>query len=124
MPSPALDPVPAPTAPALRRSTLLALCACVLVAQSMVAAINLLIPQLSSSSLHPSSSELLWTVDAYVIVFASSSSRRARSVTATVTRALCSPAWACSPRVPPPAPSPRTRRCSSPGGASPGPGPR
>ncbi|MFD9910770.1 MFS transporter [Streptomyces sp. NPDC059063] len=46
------------------------LCACVLVAQSMVAAINLLIPQLSSSSLHPSASELLWTVDAYVIVFA------------------------------------------------------
>lgn len=56
---------------ALKRSTLLALCACVLVAQSMVAAINLLIPQLSSSSLHPSSTEILWTVDAYVIVFAS-----------------------------------------------------
>ncbi|MFI1763743.1 MFS transporter [Streptomyces sp. NPDC020800] len=55
---------------ALKRSTLLALCACVLVAQSMVAAINLLIPQLSSSSLHPSHSEILWTVDAYVIVFA------------------------------------------------------
>ncbi|MFF8642258.1 MFS transporter [Streptomyces sp. NPDC015345] len=60
---------PAPR-PALPRSALLALCACVLVAQSMVAAINLLVPQLSSSSLHPSSSELLWTVDAYVIVFA------------------------------------------------------
>ncbi|MFH8659840.1 MFS transporter [Streptomyces afghaniensis] len=55
---------------ALKRRTLLALCACVLVAQSMVAAINLLIPQLSSSSLRPSSSEILWTVDAYVIVFA------------------------------------------------------
>lgn len=55
---------------ALKRSTLLALCACVLVAQSMVAAINLLIPQLSSSSLHPSHTEVLWTVDAYVIVFA------------------------------------------------------
>lgn len=55
---------------ALKRRTLLALCACVLVAQSMVAAINLLIPQLSSSSLNPSSSEILWTVDAYVIVFA------------------------------------------------------
>ncbi|MEV0320155.1 MFS transporter [Streptomyces sp. NPDC050658] len=41
-----------------------------LVAQSMVAAINLLIPQLSSSSVHPSATELLWTVDAYVIVFA------------------------------------------------------
>ncbi|MFE7855151.1 MFS transporter [Streptomyces sp. NPDC057403] len=56
---------------ALKRSTLLALCACVLVAQSMVAAVNLLIPQLSSSSLHPSHTEILWTVDAYVIVFAS-----------------------------------------------------
>ncbi|MEU6145419.1 MFS transporter [Streptomyces sp. NPDC047081] len=56
---------------ALKRSTLLALCACVLVAQSMVAAINLLIPQLSSSSLHPSHTAVLWTVDAYVIVFAS-----------------------------------------------------
>ncbi|GGL75714.1 MFS transporter [Streptomyces fumigatiscleroticus] len=55
---------------ALKRSTVLALCACVLVAQSMVAAINLLIPQLASSSLHPSHSEILWTVDAYVIVFA------------------------------------------------------
>ncbi|MEU6279022.1 MFS transporter [Streptomyces sp. NPDC047028] len=55
---------------ALKRSTLLALCACVMVAQGMVAAINLLIPELSSSSLHPSHSEILWTVDAYVIVFA------------------------------------------------------
>ena len=55
---------------ALKRSTLLAMCACVLIAQSMVAAVNLLIPQLSSSSLHPSHTEILWTVDAYVIVFA------------------------------------------------------
>ncbi|OQR62336.1 MFS transporter [Streptomyces maremycinicus] len=54
----------------LKRSTLLALCACVLVAQSMVAAINLLIPQLASSSLRPSHAEVLWTVDAYVIAFA------------------------------------------------------
>ncbi|MEU1010373.1 MFS transporter [Streptomyces sp. NPDC005890] len=55
---------------ALKRPTLLTLCACVLVAQSMVAAINLLIPQLGSSALHPSHTEILWTVDAYVIVFA------------------------------------------------------
>ncbi|MDT7840745.1 MFS transporter [Streptomyces justiciae] len=55
---------------ALKRSTLLAVCACVLVAQSMVAAVNLLIPQLSSSALHPSHTEILWTVDAYVIAFA------------------------------------------------------
>ncbi|GGR71501.1 MFS transporter [Streptomyces aureoverticillatus] len=81
MPSPAQSPVPAPpTAPdpsapsepptVLKRSTLVVLCACVMVAQSMVAAINLLIPQLGSSGLHPSASEILWTVDAYVIVFA------------------------------------------------------
>src|SRR5690348_16516449 len=56
--------------PALRRSTLFAMCACVLVAQSMVAAINLMIPQLAASALHPSPGALLWTVDAYVIVFA------------------------------------------------------
>ncbi|WP_037654055.1 MFS transporter [Streptomyces achromogenes] len=55
---------------ALTRPVLLTLCACVLVAQSMVAAINLLIPQLSSSGLHPSHTQILWTVDAYVIVFA------------------------------------------------------
>ncbi len=71
--SPARTPTrpPAQDAPPhLRRSTLLALCACVLVAQGMVAAINLLVPQLTSSSLHLSSSGLLWTVDAYVLVFA------------------------------------------------------
>ncbi|MEV1024503.1 MFS transporter [Streptomyces sp. NPDC050264] len=56
--------------PRLGRLTLLTVCACVLVAQSMVAAINLLIPQLSSSSLHPSSTQVMWTVDAYVIAFA------------------------------------------------------
>ncbi|NEA50955.1 MFS transporter, partial [Streptomyces sp. SID10815] len=57
-------------ASAPKRSTLLALCACVLVAQSMVAAINLLIPQLAASSLHLSRGDILWTVDAYVIAFA------------------------------------------------------
>ncbi|MYS47874.1 MFS transporter, partial [Streptomyces sp. SID5998] len=54
----------------MKRATLLTLCACVLVAQSMVAAINLLIPQLGSSSLHLTHSDILWTVDAYVIAFA------------------------------------------------------
>ncbi|MER5733415.1 MFS transporter [Streptomyces sp. NPDC002138] len=49
---------------------MLVLCACVLVAQGMVAAVNLLIPQLATSSLHPAPGELLWAVDAYVIVFA------------------------------------------------------
>ncbi|MVO83611.1 MFS transporter [Streptomyces sp. p1417] len=60
---------PRPPGP-LKRSALLVLCACVLVAQGMVAAINLLLPQLSASGLDLSASELLWTVDAYVIVFA------------------------------------------------------
>ncbi|MCB5166738.1 MFS transporter [Streptomyces bambusae] len=46
------------------------LCACVLVAQGMVAAVNLLIPQLAASALEPTSTQLLWAVDAYVIVFA------------------------------------------------------
>ncbi|MEV6211347.1 MFS transporter [Kitasatospora sp. NPDC051914] len=62
--------MPENTRTALRRSTLLTMCASVLVAQSMVAAINLMIPQLAASALHPSPSALLWTVDAYVIVFA------------------------------------------------------
>ncbi|GAA2836563.1 MFS transporter [Kitasatospora paracochleata] len=54
----------------LGRWALLAICACVLVAQSVVAAVNLMIPQLAASALHPSPSQLLWTVDAYVIAFA------------------------------------------------------
>ncbi|MFF4427805.1 MFS transporter [Streptomyces sp. NPDC001513] len=61
---------PAVPAPTLTRPALLVLCACVLVAQGMVAAVNLLIPQLAASELHPDPGELLWSVDAYVIVFA------------------------------------------------------
>ncbi|MFE4258569.1 MFS transporter [Streptomyces sp. NPDC056883] len=65
------EPAPAPApAPKLTRTALLVLCACVLVAQGMVAAVNLLIPQLAASTLHPTSGQLLWAVDAYVIVFA------------------------------------------------------
>ncbi|MCX5379919.1 MFS transporter [Streptomyces sp. NBC_00091] len=63
------DDAPAP-APGLSRPALLVLCACVLVAQGMVAAVNLLIPQLAASTLRPSPGQLLWAVDAYVIVFA------------------------------------------------------
>ncbi|MDF2259185.1 MFS transporter [Streptantibioticus ferralitis] len=59
---------PLPTAKP--RAVVLAMCACVLVTQSLVAAINLAIPKLSASGLHPSSAQLLWIVDAYVIVFA------------------------------------------------------
>ena len=56
--------------PARQRAVLILMCVCVLTLQSLVAAINLAIAQLSASSLHPSSSQMLWIVDAYVIVFA------------------------------------------------------
>jgi MFS family permease len=45
------------------------LCACVLMVVAMVAAINLAIPKLSSSDLHPSASQVVWIVDAYVLTF-------------------------------------------------------
>jgi EmrB/QacA subfamily drug resistance transporter len=43
--------------------------ACVVVVVAMVAAINLALPELAASDLHPSSTGLLWIVDAYIIVF-------------------------------------------------------
>ncbi|GHG58023.1 hypothetical protein GCM10010513_21750 [Streptomyces glebosus] len=46
------------------------MCACVLVAQSLVAAMNLAIPKIAASALHPSPAQLLWIVDTYVLVFA------------------------------------------------------
>ncbi|MFE7272573.1 MFS transporter [Streptomyces sp. NPDC057623] len=52
------------------RTAPLVMYATVMVAQSLVAAINLAIPELSASDLHPSPSEVLWIVDAYVLVFA------------------------------------------------------
>ncbi|MGW2048319.1 MFS transporter [Streptomyces sp. NPDC001858] len=52
------------------RGVLLVMCGCVMAVQSLVAAINLAIPKLSSSGLHPSPTQLLWIVDSYVIVFA------------------------------------------------------
>ncbi|WP_431904060.1 MFS transporter [Nonomuraea sp. bgisy101] len=42
---------------------------CVIVVVAMVAAINLALPQLSGSALHPDSTQLLWIVDAYIVVF-------------------------------------------------------
>ncbi|MFF5497799.1 MFS transporter [Streptomyces aquilus] len=52
------------------RGVLPVMCGSVMAAQSLVAAINLAIPSLSASGLHPSPTELLWVVDSYVIVFA------------------------------------------------------
>ncbi len=46
------------------------MCAGVLVAQSLVAAMNLAIPKIATSDLHPTPSQLLWIVDTYVLVFA------------------------------------------------------
>ncbi|MGW3011197.1 MFS transporter [Streptomyces sp. NPDC001219] len=52
------------------RSVTAAMCACVLVAQSLVAAMNLAIPRIAAGALHPSPAQLLWIVDTYVLVFA------------------------------------------------------
>ncbi|WP_410669419.1 MFS transporter [Amycolatopsis sp. cmx-4-68] len=46
------------------------MCACVVLVVGMVAAINLAVPLLAASELHPSASALVWIVDTYVIVFA------------------------------------------------------
>ncbi|WP_344425127.1 MFS transporter [Pseudonocardia ailaonensis] len=55
-----------------RRETLalIAVCLCTLLVVGFVASMNVAQPMLAASSLHPSSAELLWIVDAYVIVFA------------------------------------------------------
>ncbi|WP_431893100.1 MFS transporter [Nonomuraea sp. bgisy101] len=53
------------------RSRILAvMAASVVLAVSLVAAVNLAIPTLAASALRPSPSQLVWIVDAYVIVFA------------------------------------------------------
>ncbi|MFD4896873.1 MFS transporter [Streptomyces sp. NPDC058411] len=43
---------------------------CTALVVGFVAAINLAVPQLAASSLRPTSSDLLWMVDAYVVIFA------------------------------------------------------
>ncbi|MFF5140434.1 MFS transporter [Streptomyces sp. NPDC013157] len=69
----AADPT-GPSAPGVSprrtRGVLLVMCGAVMCVQSLVAAINLAIPKLSASDLHPSPTQLLWIVDSYVIVFA------------------------------------------------------
>jgi MFS family permease len=52
-----------------RRAVYLLMPACSILVVSLVAAINLAIPKLSVSSLHPGQSDLLWIVDGYVLVF-------------------------------------------------------
>jgi MFS family permease len=47
------------------------MCLCVVLIIATVAAINVSIPQIETSSLHPSNTQVVWIVDLYVIVFAS-----------------------------------------------------
>jgi MFS family permease len=56
--------------PVSQRSLLAVMCGCVVLVVGMVAAINLAVPMLAASALHPSASALVWIVDTYVIVFA------------------------------------------------------
>jgi MFS family permease len=60
---------PEPLSPARLRAMPALMSAGVVVVVAMVAAINLALPKLSASGLRPSSTELLWIVDAYILVF-------------------------------------------------------
>jgi MFS family permease len=60
-----------PAPPRLRTGlAVTAATACAALVVGFVASVNLALPLLGGSDLHPSSSALLWTVDAYVLVFA------------------------------------------------------
>jgi MFS family permease len=59
-----------PSRPVSQRGLLAVMCACVVLVVGMVAAVNLAIPMLAASALHPSAPTLVWIVDAYVIFFA------------------------------------------------------
>ncbi|MEU4203351.1 MFS transporter [Streptomyces sp. NPDC045470] len=61
-------PNPAPTGP--NRLTVAVLCLCVTLVVGMVSAVNLAIPSLSRSALHPSAEAVVWVVDGYVVFFA------------------------------------------------------
>ncbi|AKU18779.1 MFS transporter [Luteipulveratus mongoliensis] len=59
-----------PSPRARDRLVLAGICWCTILVVGFVASINLAVPMLASSVLRPSSSQLLWIVDAYVVVFA------------------------------------------------------
>lgn len=60
-----------PARPTQRSGPVLAcMSVCTALVVGFVAAINLAVPDLAASSLRPTSSELLWIVDAYVVIFA------------------------------------------------------
>ena len=64
------SPVAPPLAePSSSRAMPALMSACVVVVVAMVAAINLALPKLSGSDLQPTSTQLLWIVDAYILVF-------------------------------------------------------
>ncbi|MFG2225256.1 MFS transporter [Streptomyces sp. NPDC048644] len=56
--------------PSGHRALMTVMCACVILVFGMISAINMAVPKLSASALQPSSTEMLWVVDAYAIVFA------------------------------------------------------
>ncbi|QKW22825.1 MFS transporter [Kitasatospora sp. NA04385] len=76
----AIPPSTGPTGPAepagaagVRRTETLVLAwvsVCTVLVVGLVAAINLAVPMLAAGPLHPSPAQLLWIVDAYVLVFA------------------------------------------------------
>lgn len=63
-------PVPAGQAPVRTRLLTCAMCLCVTLVVGMVSAVNLAVPDLSGSALHPSAAQVVWVVDGYVVVFA------------------------------------------------------
>ncbi|MFH8224206.1 MFS transporter [Streptomyces sp. NPDC018057] len=70
LPARAPASVPRPPDPVPRRGLTAVVCACVVLVVGMVAAINLAVPLLAASALHPSAPVLVWIVDTYVIFFA------------------------------------------------------
>lgn len=67
-----MAPIPEGAPRPARRSGPVLACVsvCTALVVGFVAAINLAVPQLAASSLKPTSSNLLWIVDAYVVIFA------------------------------------------------------
>jgi MFS family permease len=63
-------PMNTPAARQNRTMILAVMCLCVVLIIATVAAINVSIPRIQTSSLHPSNTQLIWIVDLYVIVFA------------------------------------------------------
>ncbi|MFG3113016.1 MFS transporter [Streptomyces sp. NPDC048197] len=57
-------------APGRRGALTVAMCLCVSLVVGMVSAVNLALPDLSASALHPSAQAVVWVVDGYVVVFA------------------------------------------------------